>query len=67
MTVGYFAYEIILYGLEAALLNVPFNLAQGGIAIAVAIALSFVLSRMPLPEVLRAKQTLIGKGFTKKQ
>lgn len=67
MTVGYFAYEIILYGLEAALLNVPFNLAQGGIAIAVAIALSFVLSRMPLPEILRAKQTLIGKGFTKKQ
>ena len=67
MTAGYFVYEILLYGVEAALFNIPFNLVQGGIAIAVAILLSFVLSRMPLPEILRSKWTLLGKGFTKKQ
>ncbi|MBE6699088.1 MAG: ECF transporter S component [Ruminococcaceae bacterium] len=67
MTVGYFAYETILYGAASALLNIPFNLAQGGIAITAAIVLSFVLSRMPLPEILRSQWTLFGKGFTKKQ
>ena len=67
MVAGYFAYEIFLYGIGAALLNIPFNLAQGGIAIAAATVLSFVLSRMPLPTVLRSEQTLVGKGFTKKQ
>ena len=67
MVVGYFAYEVILYGVGAALLNVPFNLAQGGIAIVVAIVLSFVLSRMSLPEALRSEWTLFGKGFAKKQ
>lgn len=67
MVAGYFAYETILYGSLTALLNVPFNLAQGGIAIAAAILLSFVLWRMPLPEVLCSKWTLFGKGFTKKQ
>ncbi len=67
MVAGYFAYEIILYGAGTALLNVPFNLAQGGIAITAAIVLSLVLSRMPLPEALRSKWTLFGKGFTKKQ
>ncbi len=67
MAAGYFAYEIILYGVEAALLNVPFNLVQGGIAITAAILLSFVLSRMPLPEILRSQSSLLGKGFAKKQ
>lgn len=67
MVTGYFAYEVILYGAATALLNIPFNLAQGGIAIAAAIVLSFVLSRMPMPEILRSKWTLFGKGFTKKQ
>ena len=67
MVVGYFAYESILYGAASAVLNIPFNLAQGGIAIVAAIVLSLVLSRMPLPEVLRSKWTLFGKGFTKKQ
>ena len=67
MVAGYFAYETILYGAATALLNVPFNLAQGGIAITAAIVLSFVLSRMPMPEVLRSQWTLFGKGFTKKQ
>ena len=67
MVTGYFTYEIFLYGVGAALLNIPFNLAQGGIAIAAATVLLFVLSRMPLPKVLRSEQTLIGKGFTKKQ
>ena len=67
MVTGYFSYEVILYGLPTALLNIPFNLTQGGIAIAAAIVLSFVLSRMPLPEVLRSKGMLFGKGFTKKQ
>ena len=67
MVAGYFAYEIILYGAASALLNVPFNLAQGGIAIAAAIVLSLVLSRMPLPAILRTSGTLFGKGFTKKQ
>lgn len=67
MVTGYFAYEVILYGAGAALLNIPFNLVQGGIAIAAAIVLSFVLSRMPMPEILRSNRTLFGKGFTKKQ
>lgn len=67
MVVGYFAYESILYGAASAVLNIPFNLAQGGIAIVAAIVLSFVLSRMPLPEALRSQWTLFGKGFTKKQ
>ena len=67
MVAGYFAYESILYGAASAVLNIPFNLAQGGIAIVAAIVLSLVLSRMPLPEVLRSKWTLFGKGFTKKQ
>lgn len=67
MVVGYFAYESILYGAASAVLNIPFNLAQGGIAIVAAIVLSFVLSRMPMPEVLRSQWTLFGKGFAKKQ
>lgn len=67
MVSGYFAYESILYGAASAVLNIPFNLAQGGIAIVAAIVLSFVLSRMPFPEALRSKWTLFGKGFTKKQ
>ena len=67
MVAGYFIYEIFLYGVESALLNVPFNLAQGGIAITAAILLSFVLSRMPLPKILRSQWTLFGKGFAKKQ
>ena len=66
MVTGYFLYEIILYGAAGALLNIPFNLAQGGIAITAATVLSFVLSRMPLPEVLCSQWTLFGKGFTKK-
>lgn len=67
MVTGYFAYEVILYGAASALLNIPFNLAQGGIAIAVAMVLSLVLSNIPLPEVLRSQSTLLGKGFTKKK
>lgn len=67
MVVGYFAYETVLYKAAGALLNVPFNLAQGGIAITAATVLSFVLSKMPLPEGLRSQWTLFGKGFTKKQ
>ena len=67
MVTGYFIYEIFLYGVGAALLNIPFNLAQGGIAIVAAILLSFVLSRMPMPEILRSEWTLFGKGFTKKK
>lgn len=67
MVAGYFAYETILYGAATALLNVPFNLAQGGIAITAATVLSLVLSRMPLPEILRSEGTLFGKGLAKKQ
>ena len=67
MVTGYFAYEIILYGVAGAALNIPFNLVQGGIAIVTATLLSFLLSKMPLPELLRSEQTLFGKGFTKKQ
>ena len=67
MVAGYFTYEIFLYGVASALLNIPFNLVQGGIAITAAIVLSFVLSRMPLPEVFCSQSTLLGKGFTKKQ
>ena len=67
MVAGYFAYESILYGSATALLNIPFNFAQGGIAITAAILLSFVLSKIPMPEVLRSEWTLFGKGFAKKQ
>ena len=67
MVTGYFLYEIILYGVAGAALNIPFNLAQGGIAVTAAAVLSLVLSRMPLPEALRSEETLFGKGFTKKQ
>ena len=66
MTAGYFGYECILLGAKTALLNVPLNLAQGGIAIVLAIMLSFVLSRMPLPNVLRSQWMFGDKGFTKK-
>lgn len=66
MALGYFLYEILLYGAASALLNVPFNLVQGTIAVVAAMVLSFVLSRMPLPEVLRTKGTLLGKEFAKK-
>ena len=66
MALGYFLYEILLYGAASALLNVPFNLVQGAIAVVAAMVLSFVLSRMPLPEVLRTKGTLLGKEFAKK-
>ena len=67
MVTGYFLYEVILYGAATAFLNVPFNLVQGGIAIVTAILLSFVLSKFPLPEILRSEWTLLGKGFSKKQ
>ena len=67
MVAGYFLYEGILYGFVAALVNIPFNLVQGGIATTAATVLSFVLSRMPMPEGLRSKQMSFGKGFTKKQ
>ena len=67
MVAGYFAYETILYGVPTALLNIPFNLAQGGIAIVAATVLSLVLSKIPMPESLRSEWTLIGKGFVKKQ
>jgi hypothetical protein len=40
---------------------------QGGIAFVAAILLLLVLSRMPLPQILRSEHTLFGKGFTKKQ
>jgi uncharacterized membrane protein len=67
MVFGYFVYEIFLYGVAGAAFNIPFNLVQGGIAITSATILSFVLSRMPLPVILRSEWTLFGKGFTKKQ
>ncbi len=67
MVFGYFVYEIFLYGVAGAAFNIPFNLVQGGIAITAATILSFVLSRMPLPVILRSEWTLFGKGFTKKQ
>ena len=67
MVTGYFAYESILYGAGTALINVPFNLVQGGIAITVATVLSLVLSNIPLPDVLRSQFTLLGKGFIKKK
>ena len=67
MALGYFAYEIILYGAATALLSLPFNLLQGGIALVSAAVLSLLLSRMPLPKVLRSGQTLFDKGFLKKQ
>jgi len=67
MVAGYFAYEAVLYGVATALLNVPFNLVQGGIAIVVATVLLLLLSRMPLPEILRSEWTIFGNGFVKKR
>ena len=68
MAAGYFLYEIFLYSSVAtALANIPFNLIQGGIAITVAVLLSFALSNIPLPAVLRSESSLLKKGFTKKQ
>ena len=67
MVAGYFLYETVLYGAASALLNIPFNLVQGGIAITVAVLLSLVLSKISLPEVLRSEWTLFGKDFSKKQ
>lgn len=67
MVMGYCAYEALaLYGV-AAFANVPFNLVQGGVSLVAATALAAALSRMPLPGVLRSKNSLFEKGFTKKQ
>ena len=67
MVAGYFLYETVLYGAASALLNISFNLVQGGIAITVAVLLSLVLSKISLPEVLRSEWPLFGKDFSKKQ
>ena len=43
MVLGYFLYEGILYGFGAALVSVPFNLIQGGVAVVVGTIISFLL------------------------
>lgn len=43
MVLGYFLYEGILYGFATALLSVPFNLIQGGIALVVGTLISYFI------------------------
>ncbi|MBQ8310342.1 MAG: ECF transporter S component [Clostridia bacterium] len=53
MVLGYFAYEgFFLYGFGASALNIPFNLIQGGVAIAIAVLLQTLLSHARLPKDL---------------
>ena len=46
MAFGYYLYEGILYGFQASLVNIPFNLLQGGISIIIAILLYHPLSKI---------------------
>lgn len=43
MVGGYFAFESVMYGVEAALGSVAFNLIQGAVAIVLAIPLTFMI------------------------
>ena len=43
MAGGYFAFETMMYGMEAALGSVVFNLIQGGVAILLAIPLTCMI------------------------
>lgn len=43
MVLGYFLYEGILYGFATALISVPFNLIQGGVAVVIGTFISFLL------------------------
>lgn len=43
MTGGYFAFEMIMYGTEAALGSVAFNLIQGGVAVVLAVPLTYMI------------------------
>lgn len=47
VTLGYFIYEIFLYGIPASAANSLFNIFQGFVGILVAIVLFPVLSRIP--------------------
>ena len=58
MAVGYFAYEILLFTTAGvALLNMPWNLLQGGVGITIAVAVM---------RVLTATKTLDKLSFYKK-
>ena len=46
MAGGYLLFEIFLYGLGSALFNVTFNLIQGGVCLAVALALLPIAERV---------------------
>ena len=43
MVGGYFAFESIMYGTEAALGSVIFNLIQGGVAIVLSVPLTYMI------------------------
>lgn len=43
MVLGYFLYEGILYGFATALISVPFNLIQGGVALVLGTLISYLL------------------------
>ena len=45
---GYFLYEGILYGFKTAILSVPFNSIQGGVAVIIGIVLVNVMSKIKL-------------------
>ncbi len=43
MVLGYFLYEGVLYGFKTAIVSVPFNLIQGGVATVLGTIVSFLL------------------------
>ncbi len=56
MVLGYFIYEIILYGIAPALVEIPMNIMQAVIAIIVAIA-SITTLRVSLGDLLQSDNT----------
>lgn len=45
MALGYFVYEVILYGLPISAANIPFNLIQGGVCGAVAMPIAYATKK----------------------
>ncbi len=46
MTAGYFVFEVVLYGIPVAVPNLPFNLAQAGGGVAIALVLFPAIKRI---------------------
>ncbi len=45
MALGYFVYEVILYGVPVSAANIPFNLIQGGVCGAVAMPIAYTAKK----------------------